>query len=353
MKSECSAMFEKIYVHIGPPKTGTTAIQNFLHQNADLLRCYGLIYPKRESNHRFVVSSFVKNPTTFYYNLQKNLSEGQVTQNTAETLEYLRAEALEGDGKKLILSSEHFTVLDEHSIKEMKNFLKEISHQCYVIAYVRHPIAALESHIQQIIYNGSRGLNTLLTDPPSSKYEILFEKWAKVFGKKNTIIRPMNPSGRKNWDIIDDFLQLIGYSGGRDGLIESKRNNPALSHPAVLIADALFHIAPKSDKRRGPEGYLKMIRGPKFAVKEDVVSKATEKSNADLEYLEREWGIVPINTASRSVETTPFTEDAIKSIAETLNFLSLRSQVHKDLLISERKKNESLLSEINALKGAE
>ena len=34
-----------IFIHIGTPKTGTTAIQNFLNDNRTTLKKYGLIYP--------------------------------------------------------------------------------------------------------------------------------------------------------------------------------------------------------------------------------------------------------------------------------------------------------------------
>jgi hypothetical protein len=34
-----------LYLHIGMPKTGTTAIQNFLTDNAEALKKYGICYP--------------------------------------------------------------------------------------------------------------------------------------------------------------------------------------------------------------------------------------------------------------------------------------------------------------------
>jgi hypothetical protein len=38
-------MTKTIYLHIGIPKTGTTAIQNFFFQKREDLKNYGLLYP--------------------------------------------------------------------------------------------------------------------------------------------------------------------------------------------------------------------------------------------------------------------------------------------------------------------
>ena len=39
-------MQKTIFIHVGPPKTGTSAIQNWFSKNADMLRTKGLFYPE-------------------------------------------------------------------------------------------------------------------------------------------------------------------------------------------------------------------------------------------------------------------------------------------------------------------
>lgn len=79
-------MFDTCYLHIGPPKTGTTSLQRTLLKNAAVLERSSVIFPTQAPNHKFVVSAFMQNPAAFDFNKLRKLN--------AEAIEREREEAL-------------------------------------------------------------------------------------------------------------------------------------------------------------------------------------------------------------------------------------------------------------------
>jgi len=55
----------KLFLHIGMPKTGTTALQTFLATHSDALARYGVVFPsagRRQNQHFFLAAHKAENP---------------------------------------------------------------------------------------------------------------------------------------------------------------------------------------------------------------------------------------------------------------------------------------------------
>jgi hypothetical protein len=91
------------YLHIGPPKTGTTFVQNVLAHNRDLLRGMGVCYPGERGDHFFAARDLLAPVTGL---------EPQAPGSWAEVVEEARA----WTGSTVVISHEHFRLADPPTI---------------------------------------------------------------------------------------------------------------------------------------------------------------------------------------------------------------------------------------------
>ncbi|CAE7634042.1 unnamed protein product [Symbiodinium sp. CCMP2592] len=101
----------RLVVHVGPQKTGTTAIQDFLDQNADWLRTQGLTvgfhgFPHANCMHHCQA-------TALYLHCKRQVdmaSQGVVVKEQNDTFSFLQSKL--SSSKLVVLSSEAFTKFD-------------------------------------------------------------------------------------------------------------------------------------------------------------------------------------------------------------------------------------------------
>lgn len=103
-------MTQKLYVHIGLHKTGSTLIQNFCTENRNLLASQGICYPQsaaKWNGHHLLAWSFgIKHP---------NYSEADGS--TEELTKAIREEA---DGSDILISSEDFEFMGALEMKTLR-----------------------------------------------------------------------------------------------------------------------------------------------------------------------------------------------------------------------------------------
>lgn len=182
-------MNKKILIHIGPPKSGTSAIQYTLNWNRDILRSNGIEYPEHEVGHNGISSGNM----SIILSLNEN-GQWQVCENKVINLldEFERSEH-----HTLLLSSEYFFYL--------ANVIAELIPQAQFIAYLRCPLETFESSYNQSVKRHykttaiSFGKNLHITT-----LNILTET-IKQIGKKRFILRAYLPISEKEYNLIEDF----------------------------------------------------------------------------------------------------------------------------------------------------
>jgi hypothetical protein len=315
-------MYKTCFLHIGPPKTGSTSIQQTLWKNRKLLAASSIHYPSLEKNHRFLVSNFMNEPQKFDYNKLSERTDEEIVRKNFEKLKQFEEESQDTNCQTLVLSSEHLVLLNVEEIMKLKQYLIGICEDVKILIYLRHPVASVGSFIQESIKNGNRHLSEMRLKPPFSRFSHLMPKWQECFGTESIVLREMHRNRLINKDLIDDFLYTVGFSGD-SSQIKRVKANEALSAPAVLIADALTQFAPKYSAARANSRYLSEIKGPKYIPDDEILNKTLELVKPELEYLEQEWGIA-LQDAPRANKQNEsvFNTEAVKSIAEVLNRLS-------------------------------
>lgn len=195
----------ELFLHIGYPKTGTTAIQEFLNINRGKLRERGVLYPEtgieRFAHHQI--------PWVFTHDKRsrKGLTEGDIHNGLKK--EFSCNSAVE----KILISSEGFIfgMQPEEAINIFRRDFETIK----LIVYVRQPFRWIQSDYnqgvkgwRQLTCTFNEHLNTILAvrSSPMDFYQLL-SKWASVFGWKNIIIRSYDI---ERPDITGGFLKILG-----------------------------------------------------------------------------------------------------------------------------------------------
>ncbi|ABV37609.1 hypothetical protein Ssed_3005 [Shewanella sediminis HAW-EB3] len=215
---------KEIYLHVGYHKTGTTAIQNFMHRNKDLILSEGILYPLTGlsgAGHSKLANAFKGNE---WDKVLKSLlpKENEIRQNiyalergesSASLYMALKSEVAKSEVKKIVLSSECF--LEWIDPQEVKEALAGINASIKIIFYFREPKQWIEAVYYQLIKDRYFRYSGEIEDLPQWEmlnYNAVLQDWALVFGRNNLIVRQYENTTCLEHGVITDFLNIIGLS---------------------------------------------------------------------------------------------------------------------------------------------
>lgn len=222
-----------LYLHIGPPKTGTTSIQNFLWDNRGVLETHGICFP--DLGYRYPDIDFRRNG---HFLVRNKPSEGQEVSHFEEGLGKIEELARQYDS--IILSDEGLWK-DGYRKKRfwtrLAKGLKEKQLDLRIIVYLRRQDLWVQSFWAQKIKVGKTalGFQEYLRFIRESGYPLdycaymdLLSGW---FGKEALIIRIMEKEQFRGAEhtLLSDFLDIFGLSLS-DGFTEQQKiYNPKFS----------------------------------------------------------------------------------------------------------------------------
>lgn len=197
-----------LLLHIGMPKTGTSALQKFLYDNREHLKECGWLYPDLKSVIGETESNFIE-----YMNASVLYKVGNELDIQAEnwvlSWDYLKKEL---ENYNVILSSELIFTVDAVA------FLNEVIKEYYnvkVIIYLRRQDIFLESYWAQVVKVDGYVKNfkdSMQEFMRYTHYLDLLYSISDIIGKENLIVRVYEKEqyeGNKN-DIVREFLDTIG-----------------------------------------------------------------------------------------------------------------------------------------------
>lgn len=273
----------KCYVHIGPPKSGSTALQSICKRNAEKLKSQSIFYPTFEANQRFLVSSFMRKPELFDYNKSAGRYEIKDIFNHNEIMiRKFEDQLKESNCDTLVVSSEHLVLLDKNEISDLYNYLRELCSNLYAVCYARNPSDAVSSFIQESVKNGARSLEDMEINPPFIRYQEILPKWEYFFGK-NLLVKKYQDG------FIEDFLSIIGYKDKVD--YSQHCSNKSLSQEAVLTLNWLNKNHPEYS-RENKLKYVSNMTGKKYEASLKTINKVIKDSQSATAFLEKKYGII-------------------------------------------------------------
>jgi hypothetical protein len=221
-----------VFIHIGPPKTGTSSIQFWLNRNRIFLKKRGIHYPNHLIDENGVSSGNVRR--LFHpRGGKKNLRP------IAGSREVLLVETEKKRCHSLLLSSEKFFF--------QLSDVMEIFPEAKLIAYIRFPLDVIESKYKQSLKRSTttRPFCEVVQEPVALHLELL-DQLIESYGRKKFILRSFSPACFDEGELISDFLSAIGlkktsysaYSGILSAIC--KKNNNSLNELSVVNRSYCF-----------------------------------------------------------------------------------------------------------------
>ncbi len=185
----------QVLIHIGPPKTGTSAIQNWLRNNRSYLKKLGIYYPDHLLDKNGVSSGNVRR--LFYPRVP-----GKPLAPIADARERLIGETSTNGCDRLLLSSENF-------FAQLPDVMA-IFPEALLIAYIRFPLDLLESRYNQSVKRGrNKEKFPAASSVPEATHLDTLAEFIGQYGRNTFLLRPFMKACFTDGDIVSDFLSAI------------------------------------------------------------------------------------------------------------------------------------------------
>lgn len=235
-----------LYLHIGMPKTGTSAIQAFFHNNMDTLETLGCKYPYFK--HKYPYISLNRNG----HFLVGNTYDEKVADEC-----FSEIESYAGKYSKIILTDEEIWSVDSHTPEfweNLKNRLAKADIQLKTIVYLRRQDAFIASiWAQRVKYKKMMTCTFkqyLKSHQNRLDYYECMNLIADVIGKENVIVRPYEFSqfqGKGN-TLISDCLLAMGIDWDDRFVYDNNKRNLSIEGN-VLEAKRFLNMVPEFRKK--------------------------------------------------------------------------------------------------------
>ncbi len=200
-------------LHIGPHKTGTSAIQGALYLARGRLAAQGVVYPGQGRTILWPILAVTGQPPL----------RGEPTPKISYWENLTSQIAATGD-QRVVLSSEFFSQADDATVRRVVTDLG--GDRVHVVVTLRSLTRILPSQWQQYIQNGfhfryHEWLEGILSDPPSTptpgfwlrhRHDELVARWAAVTGKENLTVIVIDESDRLM--LLRVFESMLGLPDG-------------------------------------------------------------------------------------------------------------------------------------------
>ena len=221
-----------IILHIGTPKTGTTAIQSAITANSDALQSADIAFIAT-GRHRAA-----------HNDLANSIRRRGVDHEFMDALQdEVASEARQRPNGQILFSSEIFSLIDATKIQAAMPFLSE--HPLKIIVYLRRQDRYAEAFFKQRIKNGRSVMpfDEFLTSRMGRRitnYNTMLENWTDTFQNAEIIPRLYERDRFVNGDIMVDFATLLGIEPDQVAVSTTERN----ISPSKSVIDILLALSP-------------------------------------------------------------------------------------------------------------
>jgi len=224
----------KLILHIGRHKTGTSSLQRFLHINRDRLESHGIYYPVSGA------TPLAHHDIARHLNARAVLrfSEHEREKHT-QAFNNLRLE-IANRTDTVLLSSEGFQNCKPKLLARALD-----SDAVRVIVYIREQVDYLVSAYQQKVHatNYSGSLEEF-SDGFGVDYDTFLRRWEDAFDRSNMTVRIYSRKSLKDTDIVSDFCQNIGIPDNASLVRPKGDQNPSIGGSLLELKRRINRFLP-------------------------------------------------------------------------------------------------------------
>ena len=212
-----------LYLHIGTPKTGTSAIQAFLgiEKNRGVLEKNGFSFPLFTDFKKEDDAVLVRNAHTLIFGVYQNRDDYAEHEDLRADF-WQKVGALLNSGKNVILSDEsiwHICLKMDGFFEDIYKRVSDMGHEVKVVVYLRRQDKLLQSYWRYKVMIGRRHLKASFKQYldrgkyayfPLDYYKHLSDIAGAIGGTEQVIVRVYEPAGFYGSSIVSDFLHCLG-----------------------------------------------------------------------------------------------------------------------------------------------
>ncbi len=323
-----------LYIHIGRPKTGTTAIQKFLSRHRKELLEQGFLYPESgqydDAHHGLALALNHSPPDGVKHFPVPDL---------ASYVQALKSEISKLNPESVVLSSEFFSLLTAAAQDEAKKKLLELfdGFNVKIVTYFRNQVNFLESTYSQEIKNAAMTRSLSFDEYEETylkrkaiDYYWSANQWAKVFGKDAVIVRPFEKSQLTDGDVISDFASVVGISLNGISRQERRPVNVGLTCQRIDVLNRLSLLPlSKSEKHLVFSTIMEMAMLPseerRYTFLSGEMKRKIARDYADsnkrlaVEFLNRDDGILFLESEEEVAAFDELTGEFIAELAHRID----------------------------------
>lgn len=226
-------------LHIGIPKTGTTALQTSLQNSYSILLRSGVLYPKCGRGIRFSKHVLMLQPVLEFERLPRSLRQDHAQPEDIRRWHEIYSEAVRSQiasqkPRCTVLSSENLArPFDSEQLRRMSDELESYGvGEVEVAVYLRRPSSFFLSSAQQKLKASHQ-----LKQPSARAYRAILEAYAELVGQQNVRPRVFDRAALVDGDIVADFCAAYLADEGVDpkALKPGERSNETMSAEAMDI----------------------------------------------------------------------------------------------------------------------
>lgn len=277
----------KAFLHVGMPKTGTTAIQKAMSGARAELRANGLLYPGGMVDHALLVPEFHRFGPGHFHFKNRGIAADDAKLQSGYFWARICEEIEDFDGA-VLLSSEYLYNMGAPGLGRLDRALHQLGFDLTVVCYVRHPVSLAISSAQQNIKRGTSTIAEMTERPRWHSVVDALEPPLQVVGRERIIVRSHVDALEQGAE--RDLLRTIGYRGPL-AAIPRRLANPALSLEAVLLIDTYHAMVREKCVPANMVASLLGVEGRRFSLPRRAVECILEQAEPEMHWLEQQFGI--------------------------------------------------------------
>jgi hypothetical protein len=313
----------KIILHIGMPKSGSSALQAGLHAMRDELTGTGILYPESGRgwhSHQYLVYGSVAPERLPRQLLQAYGNDVQAIGRDGEAWLSALEKTIEATGPHTLILSEEslFKAATDDGLAWLNERLRRLGDAVSVVTYVRRPSDYYLSAVQQTLKASHR-----IAGPGPVAYRSTLEGYARHVADQMHVMK-YEPAAWQDRDIVRHFLTSLIPTGRALTVMSAQEVNSSLSAEAMaLLAEYRRQIWPHDHNRFTPDtnrlvraliAVDKEVGGDRRPHLHDSIRWAIDHESIDLRWLRDEFGVVFDGIDYNAIHPAPARRPAAREV---------------------------------------